>query len=69
MVSQRIATSEECDLALKLGYDLPKGLIELGREYGVKAITETLEYKMRKYKDSEYSKFYNPHPSLQNILK
>lgn len=69
MVSQRIATSEECDLALKLGYNLPKGLIELGREYGVKAITETLEYKMRKYKDSEYSKFYNPHPALQNILK
>jgi len=69
IVAQGIATSEECDLALKLGYNLPKGLIELGREYGVKAVTETLEYKMKRYKDLEYSKFYNPHPALQDILK
>jgi enoyl-CoA hydratase/3-hydroxyacyl-CoA dehydrogenase len=69
MTAHGITTPQESDLALKLGYNFPYGLIELGQKYGAKAVTEILEYKVRKYKDMEYSKFYNPHPALQDILK
>jgi len=68
MIDRGVCTAEEVDLALRLGYNFPRGLIEVARERGFREVIDVLRKKRDRWKGHPYSAFYEPHPALEKIL-
>ena len=68
MIENKVCSHEDIDLSLKLGYNLPKGLLELADSYGIDEIVSTLEHKYDGAKSEPYSIFYKPQPLLIHLV-
>jgi len=62
-LSDRIASANDIDIAMKLGTNYPLGPLEWAERIGIDQIIEVLEYMSQE--DSKYQ----PHPQLKFILK
>jgi len=69
MIDRGVCTPEEVDLALKLGYNFPRGLLELARERGFRDVLEILRMKKGRWEGYSYSLFYEPSPALESIFR
>jgi enoyl-CoA hydratase/3-hydroxyacyl-CoA dehydrogenase len=68
LIGRKYVNQDEVDIAIKLGYNWPKGIIELAFEWGLEEVINVLQQKRSKYKEEYYSKIYEPDPHL-NFFK
>lgn len=68
MIENKVCSHEDIDLSLKLGYNLPKGLLELADYYGIDEIVSILEKKYEGSKSEPYGKFYKPQKLLTQLV-
>ncbi len=59
-----VATKEDIDKALKLGFNMPIGFLELADSMGIEAVVSKL-----KEIEAEYGAFYKPSPLLEEMVK
>lgn len=64
LIKEKIATVEEIDKAVKLGYNLSTGILELADSIGIDIIVSKL-----KEIEAEYGPFYKPSPLLEEMIK
>lgn len=64
LVHDKVASPADIDKTLKLGFNLPLGMLEIADSLGIDAVVSTLEHIA-----SEYDKFYSPHPLLLKMVK
>ncbi len=64
LVDDNVATPADIDKTLKLGFNLPLGMLEVADSLGIDAVVEKL-----KQIASKYDKFYSPHPFLLKMVK
>ena len=64
LLREGVATKEEIDKAMKLGFNLPIGMLELADSIGIKIVVEKL-----KEIEANYGPFYKPDPLLEEMAK
>jgi enoyl-CoA hydratase/3-hydroxyacyl-CoA dehydrogenase len=64
LVADDVASPADIDKTLKLGFNLPIGMLELADSLGIDEIVSKLEFIAEKY-----DKFYAPHPLLKQMVK
>jgi len=69
LIANGVASASDIDIALKLGYNFPKGLLEMADEYGLDAVVNILKVKAERFKTEDYSTFYKPHPLLVKLVE
>jgi enoyl-CoA hydratase/3-hydroxyacyl-CoA dehydrogenase len=69
LIANDVASAKDIDTSLKLGYNFPKGLLEMADEYGLDSIVNVLKDKMERVKTEEYSAFYRPHHLLLRLVE
>jgi len=68
LIRNNVATAREIDLSLKLGYNFPKGILEIADEYGLDNIVNILRNKRRKVME-DYGLFYEPDQLLLELVE
>lgn len=69
LIANDVASAKDIDTSLKLGYNFPKGLLEMADEYGLDSIVNVLKSKVERTRAEEYSAFYRPHPLLLKLVE
>lgn len=70
LVDQGIASIEDVDKAVKLGYNLPFGVLEIADKVGVKEVVKQLEELASKYGHiDKLGKLLTPHPLLKRMAE
>jgi len=64
LVRRNIATPEDIDKSLKLGFNMPIGVLELADTLGIDMIVS----KLREI-ESKYGEYYKPSPMLEEMIK
>ena len=64
LLRQEVATKEDIDKALKLGFNIPIGFLELADSIGVDVVVSKL-----KEIEAEYGPFYKPSPLLEEMVR
>ena len=64
LIRRNIATPEDIDKSLKLGFNMPIGVLELADTLGIDLIVS----KLREIK-SKYGEYYKPSPMLEEMIK
>jgi enoyl-CoA hydratase/3-hydroxyacyl-CoA dehydrogenase len=64
LVDDDVASPADIDKTLKLGFNLPLGMLEIADSLGIDTVVEKLEHIAK-----EYDQFYAPHPLLQKMVK
>ena len=64
LIRKDIATAEDVDKTLKLGFNMPIGVLELADTLGINLIVSKL-----KEIETKYGKFYKPSPLLEEMAK
>ncbi|MDH5746928.1 MAG: 3-hydroxyacyl-CoA dehydrogenase [Candidatus Bathyarchaeota archaeon] len=64
LIRNDIATTEDIDKTLKLGFNMPIGVLELADTLGIDLIVS----KLREI-EAEYGEFYKPSPLLEEMIK
>lgn len=67
LIRNNIATPEDIDKALKLGFNLPIGPLELADTIGIDVVLSKLKEISAKY--GQYGDFYRPSPLLEDMVK
>lgn len=67
LVENNITSAREIDIALKLGYSFPKGILEMADEYGLDNVVAMLRAKRRRVAE-DYGAFYEPQPLLLRLV-
>ena len=67
LIRNNVTTAREIDTSLKLGYNFPKGLLEIADEYGLDSTINILRGK-RKTVREDYSVFYEPDQLLLELV-
>ncbi|MEM1546320.1 MAG: 3-hydroxyacyl-CoA dehydrogenase [Candidatus Methanomethylicia archaeon] len=67
LVRNNVSTAKEIDTSLKLGYNFPKGLLEIADEYGLDNIVNILRDKRKTVKE-DYGIFYEPDQLLLEFI-
>ncbi|MEM2780639.1 MAG: 3-hydroxyacyl-CoA dehydrogenase [Candidatus Bathyarchaeia archaeon] len=67
LIRNNIATPEDIDKALKLGFNLPIGPLELADTIGIDVVLSKLKEISAKY--GQYGDFYKPSPLLEDMVK
>jgi enoyl-CoA hydratase/3-hydroxyacyl-CoA dehydrogenase len=67
LIRNNIATPEDIDKALKLGFNLPIGPLELADTIGIDQVLSKLKEISAKY--GQYGDFYKPSPLLEEMVK
>ncbi len=67
LIRNNIATPEDIDKALKLGFNLPIGPLELADTIGIDTVLSKLKEISVKY--GQYGDFYKPSPLLEDMVK
>ncbi|MEM2511049.1 MAG: 3-hydroxyacyl-CoA dehydrogenase NAD-binding domain-containing protein, partial [Candidatus Methanomethylicia archaeon] len=70
LVDQEIASIEDIDKAVKLGYNLPFGVLEMADKVGVKEVVKQLEELASRYGHiDKLGKILTPHPLLKRMIE
>jgi len=64
LLMENVATKEDIDTALKLGFNVPIGLLELADTIGIDVVVSKLKEFQKKY-----GPFYKPGPLLEKMVK
>lgn len=64
LLREDVATKEEIDKAIKLGFNIPIGMLELADTIGIDAVVS----KLKEY-EKKYGAFYKPDPLLEEMVK
>lgn len=64
LVRDEVATPADIDKTLKLGFNIPIGMLELADSLGIDAVVKKLEYIAKEYDD-----FYAPDPLLTQMIE
>jgi enoyl-CoA hydratase/3-hydroxyacyl-CoA dehydrogenase len=64
LIRNDVATAEDIDKTLKLGFNMPIGVLELADTLGVDAVLSKL-----KEIEAKYGAFYKPSPLLEEMVK
>jgi 3-hydroxyacyl-CoA dehydrogenase len=64
LVDDKVATPADIDKTLKLGFNLPLGMLEIADSLGIDTIVGKLEHIAE-----EYDQFYTPHALLRKMVK
>lgn len=64
LVDEEVATPADIDKTLKLGFNLPLGMLEIADSLGIDTVIEKLEEIAK-----EYDPFYTPHAYLRKLVK
>ena len=64
LLKDEVATKEDIDKAVKLGFNMPMGFLELADSIGVDAVVSKL-----KEIEAKYGPFYKPSPLLEEMAK
>jgi len=68
LIRNDVASAQDIDVALKLGYNFPMGLLEYADERGLDAVVEILEAKLDRVKEP-YAAIYEPDELLSMMVK
>ena len=68
LIHEKISNVEDIDLSIKIGYVVPRGILELADDFGIDNIVKILEQKKEYSTSQEYSNFYTPHPLLLKMI-
>jgi len=68
LIRNNVTTAREIDLSLKLGYNFPKGILEIADEYGLENIVNILKDKRGKVVE-DYGLFYEPDQLLLELIR
>ncbi|MFW9831677.1 MAG: 3-hydroxyacyl-CoA dehydrogenase [Candidatus Thorarchaeota archaeon] len=63
LVREEVATPADIDKTLKLGFNIPIGMLELADSLGIDEVVKKLEFIAK-----EYDKFYAPDPLLKKMI-
>jgi enoyl-CoA hydratase/3-hydroxyacyl-CoA dehydrogenase len=69
LINNDVASAKDIDASLKLGYNFPKGLLEMADEYGLDVVVKVLKDKMERAKTEEYGAFYKTNPLLSKLVE
>jgi len=70
LVAEKIATPEDIDKAVKLGFNIPIGVLEFADQIGIDTVVKQLEELSKKYGHiDKLRNILNPHPLLYEMLK
>ncbi|MEX2724016.1 MAG: 3-hydroxyacyl-CoA dehydrogenase family protein, partial [Candidatus Freyarchaeota archaeon] len=70
IVNDGVATVEEVDKAVKIGYLMPVGLLELADQMGIDKVVEGLEELKKRFgKIDNLSHILEPNPLLKEKIK
>ena len=64
LLREDVATKEDIDKAIKLGFNLPIGMLELADSLGIDKVVE----KLKEF-EAKYVPFYKPSPLLEEMVK
>jgi len=64
LLREDVATKEEIDTAIKLGFNIPIGMLELADTVGIDVVVS----KLKEY-EKKYGPFYKPSPLLEEMVK
>jgi len=64
LLRENVATKEDIDTALKLGFNVPIGMLELADTIGIDVVVSKL-----KEMEKKYGPFYKPSPLLEEMVK
>lgn len=64
LIRKDIATPEDIDKSMKLGFNMPVGVLELADSLGIDTVVE----KLREI-EAKYGEFYKPDPLLEDMVK
>ena len=64
LLREDVATKEDIDTALKLGFNVPIGMLELADTIGIDVVVS----KLKEF-EKEYGPFYKPSPLLEEMVK
>jgi enoyl-CoA hydratase/3-hydroxyacyl-CoA dehydrogenase len=64
LIRNGVATAEDIDKTLKLGFNMPIGVLELADTMGIDVIVDKL-----KEIEAKYGEYYNPSPLLKKMVK
>ncbi len=64
LIADDVASPADIDKTLKLGFNLPIGMLELADSLGIDEIVSKLEFIAK-----QYDEFYAPHPLLKQMVK
>jgi enoyl-CoA hydratase/3-hydroxyacyl-CoA dehydrogenase len=64
LLADDVASPEDIDKTLKLGFNLPIGMLELADSLGIDEVVSKLKFIAKEYDD-----FYAPHPLLNAMVK
>ena len=64
LVDEEVATPQDIDKTLKLGFNLPIGMLALADQLGIDEVVKKLDYIA-----DEYDRFYTPHPLLRRMVE
>jgi len=67
LIRNNIAIPEDIDKALKLGFNMPIGPLELADTIGIDIVLSKLKEISAKY--GQYGDFYKPSPLLEEMVK
>lgn len=68
LIERGVATASDIDKALKLGFNFPKGVLEVADEVGLDVVVNILNEKADRYKGESYATFYKPRPLLVKLV-
>ncbi len=70
LVADNVATVEDVDKAVKFGFNMPFGVLELADSFGIDTVVQQLEELAKKYGHIDNLKaLLTPHPLLKQMIK
>lgn len=70
LIANKVATPEDVDKAVKLGFNMPFGVLELADSFGIDVVVQQLEELAKKYGNIDnLEALLTPHPLLKEMVK
>jgi 3-hydroxyacyl-CoA dehydrogenase len=64
LVNDKVASPADIDKTIKMGFNMPLGMLEIADSLGIDEVVKKLEFVAK-----QYDKFYTPHPLLLKMVK
>jgi enoyl-CoA hydratase/3-hydroxyacyl-CoA dehydrogenase len=64
LVNDNVASPADIDKTIKMGFNMPLGMLEIADSLGIDEVVKKLEFVAK-----QYDKFYTPHPLLLKMVK